>query len=254
MITEITPKFVSIAGQLNSDCRCISLDLNALRKELCKFGKDDALCRMVIEERSGMFAKSAVFLDRVFLNKQLEIIAALERVVALHAYQQEVLCYAPDAARYQPAAAGVFMGYDFHISENGPKLIEINTNAGGALINALLIRAQKSCCDLVGNQQPGKIDFRQINEIEYEQQFINMFRMEWELEHDGKPLCSIAIVDDDPETQYMLPEFTLFQHLFEQHSIKTVICDPDELSYHDGCLWHDSLKIDMVYNRLTDFS
>ena len=26
---------------------------------------------------------------------------------------------------------GVFMGYDFHLTESGPKLIEINTNAGG---------------------------------------------------------------------------------------------------------------------------
>lgn len=254
MIPEITPKFVSIAGQLNSDCRCISLDLNALRKELSDAGKNGELCRMIIDERSGMFAKSAVFLDRVFLNKQLEIIAALERVVALPVYQQEALSYAPETARFVPKAAGVFMGYDFHISADGPKLIEVNTNAGGALINALLIRAQKTCCDLVGNQQPGKLNLRQINKNELEQQFVDMFRMEWRLERESAPLCSIAIVDDDPKTQYMLPEFILFQQLFERHSIKTVICDPAELSYRDGCLRHGALKIDLVYNRLTDFS
>ncbi|MGL1418978.1 hypothetical protein ACSTI2_00185, partial [Vibrio parahaemolyticus] len=38
------------------------------------------------------------------------------------------------------------MGYDFHLSERGPALIEINTNAGGAMLNAVLARAQRVCC------------------------------------------------------------------------------------------------------------
>ena len=41
---------------------------------------------------------------------------------------------------------GVFMGYDFHLAADGPKLIEINTNAGGAFLNALLAKAQRACC------------------------------------------------------------------------------------------------------------
>ena len=28
--------------------------------------------------------------------------------------------------------AGFFMGYDFHLGPDGPRLIETNTNAGGA--------------------------------------------------------------------------------------------------------------------------
>ena len=35
----------------------------------------------------------------------------------------------------------LFMGYDFHISEDGPKLIEVNTNAGGAFLVSALQRA-----------------------------------------------------------------------------------------------------------------
>jgi hypothetical protein len=38
------------------------------------------------------------------------------------------------------------MGYDFHVGAQGPRLIEINTNAGGAFLNALLARAQRACC------------------------------------------------------------------------------------------------------------
>jgi D-alanine-D-alanine ligase-like ATP-grasp enzyme len=35
----------------------------------------------------------------------------------------------------------VFFGYDFHLTDDGPKLIEINTNAGGGLLNAYLLAA-----------------------------------------------------------------------------------------------------------------
>ncbi|MDD1636372.1 MAG: hypothetical protein LUQ06_08995, partial [Methylococcaceae bacterium] len=63
----------------------------------------------------------------------------------------------------------------------------------------------------------------------------------------------IAIVDENPQTQYMLPEFILFKKLFEQNNINAVICDPSELVYRDLALWHGNQRIDLVYNRLTDF-
>jgi len=50
-----------------------------------------------------------------------------------------------------------------------------------------------------------------------------------------------------------LPEFLLFQKLFAQHAIDSIICDPAELNYRDGKLWHGDKSIDLVYNRLTDF-
>jgi hypothetical protein len=51
----------------------------------------------------------------------------------------------------------------------------------------------------------------------------------------------------------MLPEFILFKKLFEEHDIHTVICDPSELVFHNQALWHSNQRIDLVYNRLTDF-
>ena len=68
--------------------------------------------------------------------------AAVERVVALPAYREHVLAWAPSSARHRCAAPGVFLGYDFHLGNTGPQLIEINTNAGGGLLNALLARAR----------------------------------------------------------------------------------------------------------------
>ncbi|AMK75181.1 MULTISPECIES: hypothetical protein [Methylomonas] len=247
------PEQTPSAEQLNSDCRCASLNRKALRSELNNLDGNDDLYRMIAEERPNLFAESAVFLDRVCLEQQREIIAALERVIALPAYQQQVLKYAPDAARFLAKAHGVFLGYDFHLSADGPKLIEINSNAGGAMINALLIRAQNSCCEIAGNQQPGAAALPRQDSQQAEAVFMDMFYQEWRAERDLAPLRSIAIVDDDPQNQYMWPEFLLFKHLFEQQKIKTVICGPESLSFRDGALWHGDLKIDLVYNRLTDF-
>jgi hypothetical protein len=64
----------------------------------------------------------------------------------------------------------------------------------------------------------------------------------------------IAIVDAAPPTQYLYPEFVLFRRLFEQAGIAAVICDPQELAFRDGALWHGSERIDLIYNRLTDFA
>ena len=39
-----------------------------------------------------------------------------------------------------------FTGFDFHLSPDGPRLIEINTNAGGAFLNIAAREAQQACC------------------------------------------------------------------------------------------------------------
>lgn len=46
----------------------------------------------------------------------------------------------------------------------------------------------------------------------------------------------------------------LLQRLFERHGIAAVIAAPETLEYRDGRLWSGSLPIDLIYNRLTDFS
>lgn len=54
--------------------------------------------------------------------------------------------WAPTIAHHDFGPLGVLMGYDFHLAAEGPKLIEVNTNAGGAFLNALLAKAQRACC------------------------------------------------------------------------------------------------------------
>ena len=236
------------AEQLNRECRCVSLNREAMREELRQQQDDIDLYKMIVDERPHLFAESAVFVTDTCIQRQWDIIAAIESVIALPAYQQRVLAYAPDAAKFIPKAHGVFFGYDFHLSAAGPQLIEINTNAGGALINAIVAHTQKAC-----SVPSGKAFRPAIGDEHPEQAFMAMFLEEWQAERGSQPLNAIAIVDENPPAQYMLPEFLLFKKLFEQHGINAVICDPSELAYHDGALWHENQRIDLVYNRLTDF-
>lgn len=60
--------------------------------------------------------------------------------MALPAYREEVLARAPAIARHEPRGArSVFFGYDFHLDGDRLGLIEINTNADGAMLNAVLL-------------------------------------------------------------------------------------------------------------------
>lgn len=235
------------AAQLNQECQCVSLDRQQLQRELSKQLDGEQLYRMICEERPHLIAAQAVFVAEACLQRQRDIIAAIEHVIALPSYQEKVLAYAPASAQFDPKTKGVFLGYDFHMSAEGSRLIEINTNAGGALINLLLTRAYSAC-----DSCPGKPTALAAKNTEHA--IMAMFQNEWQLAGRNQPLRNIAIVDETPDQQYMLPEFLLFRNLFAEHGIQTVICDPSELSFHDQRLWHGETLIDLVYNRLTDFA
>ena len=87
--------------------------------------------------------------------------------------------------------------------------------------------------------------------------FVASFCNEWRLQGRTTPLRSIAIVDQSPRTQYLYPEFVLFERLFAAQGLTAVIADPAELVHRDGGqdgrLWVRDTRIDLVYNRLTDF-
>ena len=82
---------------------------------------------------------------------------------------------------------------------------------------------------------------------------MSSFESEWHRQGRTSQLQSIAIVDQSPKEQYLYPEFVLFQRMFEAHGLTAFISTPDALSLRDGALWHGSQRVDLVYNRLTDF-
>lgn len=229
---------------------CLSLDRQALARALAMELGSAGLSQGLGERCASAFAALPVFVAPQHLQRIAQVVRAIEDVVALPAYREQVLSRAPETARLGAVAAqGVFFGYDFHLDQGRLGLIEVNTNAGGAMLNAVLARAQRSCCEDMDGLVPtaASVDA-------FEERLVAMFRREWRLSRPHGPgLARIAIVDDDPQGQYLYPEFLLFQRLFEWHGLQAVVADPGELQWREGRLWHDGQVIDLVYNRLTDF-
>lgn len=176
-------------------------------------------------------------------------VAAVERIVSNSVYREAVLRSASPIARFDPGNASVFFGYDFHLTDDGPRLIEINTNAGGAMLNAVLSLAQSPSVPglaglVMGPAAPAQLETR----------FMEMFTNEWRGAKKSAPLRTVAIVDEAPAAQYLYPEFLLFQQMFQRQGLHAVITDPRTLVFRDGGLFHRDQRIDLVYNRLTDFS
>jgi hypothetical protein len=235
---------------LNSECFCVSLDTEALRQAVESEIGQPGLFDLLQQRCPHLFAERPVFLSHAHIARMAELVRAVESVVAMPAYREEVLRHSPAIARHDPGGAkGVFFGYDFHVTEGGFGLIEINTNAGGAMLNAVLARAQRACCPAIDTLLSPP-----VTASEFEDRIVSMFRAEWSLSGHDRPLRSIAIVDENPEQQYLYPEFLLFQQLFRRHGLQAVIAGPTEFKLRDGTLWHADLAIDLVYNRLTDFA
>ncbi len=233
---------------LNRDCQCITVDEAALRRALEADLSKAGLPRPLFESHPHLFAESPVYLSRRHVARMKEIIREVEALVRTKPYLEKIREWTPPIAGIEPASRGVFFGYDFHLGPDGPQLIEINTNAGGALFNAFLARAQQACCPevaqlLVGWAEPDSL----------EDTFLAMFRKEWSLQRPDQALARVAIVDDGPLDQAMYPEFILFQRLFERGGLEAVIADPSELRLAGGDLVLGERRIDLVYNRLCDF-
>jgi hypothetical protein len=176
--------------------------------------------------RPHLFSAAVVPLMSSDLARMADLVCAVERVAAMPAYRDHVLSWAPEIARRVAPNPGAFFGYDFHLTPAGPRLIEINTNAGGGLLAA-----------------------RQAGRMDVEDNFVAMLRAE-----AGGPLTTMAIVDEAPDTQYLYPEFLLFKALLERHGIAVAVCAPADLMLCHGGLWVGETRLDLVYNRLTDFA
>jgi hypothetical protein len=226
----------------------VSLDQAQLRRQLDLVWKQAGLYESISQTRPHLFAPTTVYTTAAQVARMREIVGAVETVVANGAYREHALARVPAVARHAPGAHGVFLGFDFHLDAEGPKLIEINSNAGGAMLNVVLRGAQQVCCR---DAQRLAIDATPTDTVE--QTFLEMFATEWRDSRGGAPLNTVAIVDTHPREQYLHPEFLLFARLFERRGWKAIIVDPAELTLHAGRLWHGDTAVDLIYNRLTDF-
>lgn len=233
---------------LNERCACVSTDLEALRTWLERDLGARGLAQPIVSTHPHLFSALPVFVARDDVLQMQGLIRAIEKVVALPAYRESVLARSPEIARLVPRARGVFLGYDFHLTRSGPKLIEINTNAGGGMLCTSMMRAQRACCAEVFSYVDVQRGADAIEDL-----FFQMIVQEWHRARGDVPLSTVAIVDDEPERQYLYPEFLLFAGFLQGRGLNVIIADPGDLECRGGRLWCGETPVDLVYNRLTDF-
>jgi hypothetical protein len=232
---------------LNDTCFCLPSQSGPLHRQLAARldllpGYNDA------EGAFSPFSDASVFLRKDDYETMSALIAAMETVTRLPEYREEIARRQPDLAwPVRSRTAGLLMGYDFHVTPEGPRLIEINTNAGGAFIAKMLERhalASMNCC-------PGETSRR---ETTIDDALHEMFLSEWALARPGRPLRTVAIVDDAPELQYLFPDMLLAADFLTRRGIDARVCDSRQLTYDDGAVLLSGRRIDMIYNRMTDFT
>jgi len=135
----------------------------------------------------------------------------------------------PDTAHVMCDEASVLMGYDFHLTDDGPRLIEINNNAGGLYIGHDSWMKQPDISELKGS---------------LEDRLLQMFSPQWQ---------HIAIMDDDVTKQYMYPEMKFYADLLRQDHRKVCLVSPEGIEFRSDGLYVDNERLDGIYNRHTDF-
>ena len=239
---------IGTAERLNQVCFCITLDrpelLRALDVEVGSLGFAAALER----SHPSLLSNVSVFVTPEMMVAMTQVVAAVEAAARLPGYFDAALAWAAPIAAIDFGPAGALMGYDFHITTAGPRLIEVNTNAGGAFLNAVLADAQRACCGEA--QLPGELAQPQRD---FGARVAAMFFEEWRRQRGtGRP-TTIAIVDDAPEDQNLFPEFRLAKALLEEQGAVVVIADAAALILDGDGLTFEGRRIDLVYNRLVDF-
>jgi hypothetical protein len=236
------------AERLNHGCFCVTLDRKRLVEVLDREVGVQGFAEQLSISHPTLFSNVPVFVPAVALAEMARVVGAVEAAARLPKYQAAVLSRAPPIASHDFGPVGAFMGYDFHITPAGPRLIEVNTNAGGAFLNFSLARAQHACCTEA--LAPLEMDSAVVSGEKIARMFID----EWRLQRGhGKPGL-VAVVDDAPELQYLYPEFQLAKGLLEENGIETVIADAEQLSLVGHSLSIHGRSIDLIYNRLVDFS
>ncbi len=220
----------------------VAVEPSALWPALTRALGDGAAASALAEGRVNLIAPVAVLLDPAQAGPVTAAVSAIHRALSHPA----VRCAALALARARGLAGlkvhpGI-LGFDFHLTADGPRLIEINTNPGGLLIAAAHARAVRACRPELCGLPTGDLPLDHL-----EQQVGQVFAAA-----DPKA-TAIAIVDDAPAGQHLYPEFLLYRRLFQALGRAAWILDPRELSFVGGSLRCCGDAIALVYNRLTDF-
>ena len=228
-------------SDLRSVCSCESIERPKLVDAVDRLAGEEGFFGRHLADKPHLFAGFSVRVPRTDFEAMTDLVSVVEALSRLPAYREAVSQWAPSALDSQSHGEGLFMGYDFHLTDEGPRLIEINTNAGGAFLCAA---AAEAACHCWNDQEPAE---------RFEEGVTQAFRREWWLAGRPGSLESVAIVDDAPSTQFLHPEFELAKARLERHGIAVEVADPSRLSAAGDRLVGGKGAVDLVYNRSTDF-
>lgn len=193
-----------------------------------------------------LFAKNLirqpVHIERADLRSMIRLVRDLYILSRLPAYREAIRTEIPDIARFDPGHDAVMMGYDFHLTADGPRLIEVNTNAGGGLIAYLSHLPEDS-------PEPVSLPDRLKNQIldSFTEEFFRFTRGVRQRPRN------ILILDEQPEDQFLYPEMQVFRQLFEQWGVPCAIADPKDVEERNSEVFYQGNKVEMIYNRHCDF-
>ncbi len=230
------------SAPLNQRCACEVVDIlrlhESIRGAFPEFTTDPAV-------HAHLFSPYALFVDRPALEAMGRVAAAVFDVAGNPGYGQRVLQWAPDIATHDPASAGGVLGLDFHLTVDGPRLIEVNTNPGGLLLNAVLLDGVRSCAPAAWTTWTTATEAHSAAVAAW---------LDDARQQSGRAPSRVAIVDSAPREQFLYPEFELYADAFREHGVDCVIRAPEDLRFGPEGLADADGPIDMVYNRLTDFA
>jgi len=172
------------------------------------------------------------------LWRMIRLVRLLHKLSGNGAYRSHLENVLPVSARFDPGHHAVMMGYDFHLTESGPKLIEVNTNAGGLWYASL-------CDDPEAAEFSARLGSKLLKTF-YDDyaRFRNV--------PESRPK-TLVILDENPAEQPLYAEMQIFAALFNKAGIEAVIADPEAIEAKEGGLYLDGKPVDMIYNRHCDF-
>jgi hypothetical protein len=153
-------------------------------------------------------------------------------------YQNHLESLLPASARFDPGHSAVMMGYDFHLSETGPKLIEVNTNAGGIWYANL-------------SHDPMAVEFSARVSAKLLKTFCEEYR--GFCKNAAARPERIVILDEKPAEQPLYSEMRIFASMFEKAGIEAVIVPPEAIDVQGAGLSLGGKPVEMIYNRHCDF-
>ncbi|SHI93999.1 hypothetical protein SAMN02745165_01190 [Malonomonas rubra DSM 5091] len=186
-------------------------------------------------------SKLTARLARKDLRRMMALVRLVYRLSKTDKYRQLVRPQLPEICSFDPGHDALMMGYDFHLTADGPKLIEINTNAGGGYI-AWLSEAQSS------GQDPIKLTGR------IQHRLLDTFKQEWRsFSGSDRGPQRVVLVDEEPEEQPLYPEMVACRDWLRREGISSEIAAPGQLQTDSDGVFLNGEKIDLVYNRHCDF-